>query len=30
MKKGDIINVKIETPVDLKKAYQVIYTVNAK
>ena len=30
MKKGDIVNVEIETPVNLNKAYQVIYTVNAK
>ena len=30
MKKGDIINVEIETPKNLKKAYQITYTVNAK
>ena len=30
MKKGDIINVEIEAPNDLKKAYQVTYTVNVK
>ena len=30
MKKDDIINVEIESQNDLKKAYQITYTVNAK
>ncbi len=30
MKKGDLANVEIETPVNLKKAYEITYTVNAK
>ncbi|MBO6195159.1 MAG: hypothetical protein J6O56_02290 [Bacilli bacterium] len=30
MKKGDVINVEIESQENLKKAYQVTYTVNAK
>ena len=30
MKKGDIINVEIESPNNLKNAYQITYTVNAK
>ena len=30
MKKGDIVNVEIEVTYDLKDAYEITYTVNAK